>query len=304
MIDEHGWHQEGRAALQRAGGVIQAGSDKQQGMLRARTYGSLGPVVFVLHGGPAAVGEAAPIARELAHLFQVIEPFQRGSGPEPLTVARHVEDLDELVRKPVGPGKPSLVGESWGAMLALAYAAAHPDAAASLVLIGCGTFDKASRARMNETIKARTASKPPQGLEHQLQNNHDAADRILFRPQQRKKVYDYDPELFHQEMKQVEPFDMQAHTETWNDMLDQQEKGVYPAAFSAIKSPILMLHGAYDPHPGSMIYHSLKPFLPQIEYHELAQCGHSPWKERQARRAFFKILSEWLITHAGEAAHG
>ncbi len=248
----------------------------KHGMLRTRTYGSSAPVVFVLHGGPAAVGEAAPIARGLSHLFQAIEPFQRGSGTKPLTVAQHVADLDELVRKSDGPAKPSLVGESWGAMLALAYAASHPDAPASLVLIGCGTFDKTSRARMNETIQARTASKPPHGLENQMENNHDTDDISLFRPEQDRSVYDFDPELLYEEMKPVEPFDMQAHTETWNDMLDLQEKGIYPAAFSVIKSPILMLHGAYDPHPGRMIYDNLKPLLPQIEYHELARCGHSP----------------------------
>jgi pimeloyl-ACP methyl ester carboxylesterase len=38
--------------------------------------------------------------------------------------------------------KPSIVGESWGAMLALAYASAYPETTAAIVLVGCGTFDK------------------------------------------------------------------------------------------------------------------------------------------------------------------
>jgi hypothetical protein len=36
-------------------------------------------------------------------------------------------------------------------------------------------------------------------------------------------------------------------------MIRLQDHGVYPAAFSAIRSPVLMLHGAVDPHPGRMI---------------------------------------------------
>jgi len=38
-----------------------------------------------------------------------------------------------------------------------------------------------------------------------------------------------------------------------------QEAGVYPAAFAAITSPVLMLHSTYDPHPGQMIRASLAP---------------------------------------------
>ena len=123
--------------------------------MKTQAYGETGPVVIVLHGGPAAVGEAAPIARRLSALFRTIEPYQRGSGNETLTVSRHVEDLHQLIQSMQNDSKPSIVGESWGAMLALAYASAYPDTTDALVLVGCGTFDKASRARMNETIESR-----------------------------------------------------------------------------------------------------------------------------------------------------
>ena len=116
--------------------------------MRIRTYGSSGLVVVVLHGGPGTPGYMAPVARGLADRFRVLEPWQRGSTGVPLTVARHVADLHELVESRCGGARPALVGSSWGAMLALAYAAAHPHQAGSLVLIGCGTFDPSARARM------------------------------------------------------------------------------------------------------------------------------------------------------------
>ena len=112
--------------------------------MRIREHGTSGPWVVVLHGGPGAPGYMAPVARELADSYRVLEPLQRGSGGEPLTVARHVADLDELVSR-LGGARPALVGHSWGAMLALAYAAAHPGRAISLVLIGCSTFDPVAR---------------------------------------------------------------------------------------------------------------------------------------------------------------
>ncbi len=52
------------------------------------------------------------------------------------------------------------------------------------------------------------------------------------------------------------------------DMLRLQEEGIYPAAFSGVRSPVLMLHGAADPHPGRMICASLREYIPQLEYFE------------------------------------
>ena len=77
-------------------------------------------------------------------------------------------------------------------------------------------------------------------------------------------------------------------------MLRLQMQGVYPAAFGEIDLPVVMLHGAADPHPGKLIYESLKPHLPQLEYVEFADCGHYPWLERVAKEEFTAVLREWL----------
>lgn len=228
--------------------------------MRVRQYGNSGPFAIVLHGGPGAAGEMAPIARELADSFRVLEPFQRPSGAVPLTVATHIADLRGLI----SPGA-ALVGFSWGAMLALAFAAAHPELAGPLVLIGCGTFDTSARARLRATIYER----------------------------QRQGLLPYSHDLLPAEPEPIE-FDARAQQETWADMVRLQEESVYPAAFAAIRGPVLMLHGADDPHPGRRIHESLRPYLPQIEYREFRQCGHYPWLERAARDEFFATLKTWL----------
>jgi pimeloyl-ACP methyl ester carboxylesterase len=266
--------------------------------MKTRIYGKHGPTVIVLHGGPAALGEAAPVARGLSSKFVAIEAFQRGSGQQPLTVNSHVEDLHLFVEGMKNDSRPSLVGESWGAMLALAYAAAHPDSIAAVVLIGCGTFDEPSRARMNETIESRMDEQLRHSLRLLAQEYPDENDRLQAERRLTERIYTYDPIAEDEQMELLEPFDFCAHIETWNDMLRMQRDGTYPGSFSRIKSPVLMLHGDYDPHPGQMIYESLKEFVPQIEYRELRSCGHSPWKERHARREFFMLLSNWLLVHA------
>jgi len=125
-------------------------------MLFVREYGSSGPVVIVLHGGPGAAGHMARVARGLATSYRVVEPFQRGSSSEPFTVAKHVADLHEIINFYTADCCPALLGASWGAMLALAYAAAHPSSAGPLVLVGCGTFDLAARAELERTVADRT----------------------------------------------------------------------------------------------------------------------------------------------------
>jgi pimeloyl-ACP methyl ester carboxylesterase len=98
----------------------------------------------------------APVARGLASSYRVVEPFQRGSGGrETLTVARHVADLHKIINVHAKDCHPVLLGSSWGAMLALAYAAAHPDSTGALILVSCGTFDLGARAALRRTIAER-----------------------------------------------------------------------------------------------------------------------------------------------------
>jgi pimeloyl-ACP methyl ester carboxylesterase len=260
--------------------------------MHIREYGTTGPLVVVLHGGPGAPGSAAPVARELASSFRVLEPFQRGSGSEPLTVARHVQDLHDLLEACRMDALPALVGHSWGAMLALAYAAAHPGSVASLVLIGCGTFDLQARARMRAICAERIDPALRQRLERLPQEIADPDERLRVMGDLLLPIYSCDPVASPQES---EPFDARAHSETWEDMLRLQAEGVCPPAFAAIRAPVLMLHGAADPHPGSMIRASLAPYLPQLEYREWARCGHYPWLERAVRDEFFSTLRGWLL---------
>jgi pimeloyl-ACP methyl ester carboxylesterase len=245
----------------------------------------------VLHGGPGAAGYLAPVARGLAESFQVLEPLQRSRGDRPLTVARHVADLRELSESCGGGVRPALVGHSWGAMLALAFAAAHPRLAGPLVLIGCGTFDPAARERLRTNREERMDDDLRRRVERLPEEHPDPDEWLRALGSLMLPVYSYDLVSSDQE---VDSHDGRAHRETWEDMMRLQEEGLYPAAFAAIDAPVLMLHGTVDPHPGRMIRASLEPHLPQLEYHEWERCGHYPWLERAVREEFFAVLREWL----------
>ncbi len=263
--------------------------------IETRFFGHQGSYVAVLHGGPGARGSVHGLARDLATRFRVAEPLQRQGGGEPLTVQRHVEDLDAVLTAWAGEDRVALVGWSWGAMLALAYGAAHPARIRSIALIGCGTFDEDARARYRKAVADRldgTFGERLRRIELEARAHAQPRDDELARK----------AEVF-EELMSVAPLpsdgsavevDAKGHEESWDDMLARQADGTYPACFAHITAPVIMLHGDEDPHPGEATYETLARTLPQLEYRSWAACGHTPWRERHVREEFLQELTAWL----------
>jgi pimeloyl-ACP methyl ester carboxylesterase len=267
--------------------------------IEVRDYGTGGPTIVVLHGGPGAPGSVAALARELGRDFRVIEPLQRRSGVVQLTVERHVADVAA-----VAPAPATLIGWSWGAMLALSFAARHPERTAALALIGCGTYDEASRAEYSLRMEQRLG---PEGrrsmraLRDRLARATDGAEvdrllaergRLATAAQSVDRIEDDEP------AGDRLPVDGRGHEETWADALRLQRDGIEPAIFDAIDAPVLMLHGDEDPHPGRAIWNTLRGHVRRLEYVGLPECGHEPWRERRARGQFFDVLRRWVTEQA------
>lgn len=258
--------------------------------LVVREYGIGLDTAIAIHGGPAAAGDREPLAKELGRHYRVLEPYQRGRGENRLAVSTHVRDLDALVRERGISGSAILVGHSWGAMLALAYAAAVPEGARALVLIGCGTFSRRARAEFTARYEARLTPVDRDALTAIERTETDPDRRLAVEGQVATRVFGHDLDT----AIPVPTVDAVAHHETWSDMSRLIDGGVYPAAFAAITCPVLMIHGLDDPHPGPLTRDDLRAHIPHLEYLELEECGHSPWLERRARHVFFDALLPWI----------
>ena len=105
-------------------------------MNNLRTYGQRPYGVAVIHGGPGAPGEMAPVARELSKSVGVMEPLQTKK-----TLEGQVRELFAVITKH-GDIPVTLVGWSWGAWLGFIVAARHPTLVKKLVLIGSGAFEE------------------------------------------------------------------------------------------------------------------------------------------------------------------
>ncbi len=97
--------------------------------------------LIVLHGGPGnTMFSILPDLEPLTKDHRVIYYDQRGNGlselvddEEQLAISKHIEDL-EAVRRHFNLEKVTLLGNSWGGLLASLYAIANPDRVERLVL--------------------------------------------------------------------------------------------------------------------------------------------------------------------------
>jgi pimeloyl-ACP methyl ester carboxylesterase len=267
-------------------------------LIQVRRYGDSGPYVVLLHGGPGTPGEMAPVARHLCNRFRILEPLQRTSGKIPLTVAHHVKDLHDVLREPLQAGPVRFVGFSWGAMLALTYAARYPEKIDRIVLIGCGTFDKHARRIYENNMKQRMDTDTKLHIDN-IQSQLTAENNR----KRRNELFSEFGSIYTQlqsfkptktDLEYILNYDEKGFRETWADALYLQEKGTQPVEFKHIEIPVIMIHGEEDPHPGPMIYKTLTKFIRDIKNLQLSRCGHKPWIESDAKIEFYKILTECL----------
>jgi pimeloyl-ACP methyl ester carboxylesterase len=98
-----------------------------------------GPVVVLLHGFPQFADSWDPIVAQLtAQGYRCLAPDQRGYSPGARPARRRdyrlpllIDDVRALVDAS-GAQRVQLVGHDWGAVVAWAFAAAHPDRLASV----------------------------------------------------------------------------------------------------------------------------------------------------------------------------
>lgn len=98
------------------------------------------PVLFLVHGGPGGDHTAFKRhSRALRDVAQLVFIDQRGCGrsapcdPATCTLDDNIDDLDAL-REHLGLERISLLGSSYGGMVAQGYAIRYPDRVANLVL--------------------------------------------------------------------------------------------------------------------------------------------------------------------------
>lgn len=112
------------------------------------------PTVVVLHGGPGDDFSFQLPLQVLSDRYFVVFYDQRGTGLSPrvpdeqITLERYLNDLDNIIDH-YGKGRPvSLIGHSWGGMLATAYVGRFPQKVDRLVLAAVGPLENSDQDRL------------------------------------------------------------------------------------------------------------------------------------------------------------
>jgi proline iminopeptidase len=126
-----------------------------------------GPTKLVIvHGGPGnSLSSVLPDYAPFEKSFTLIYYDQRGGGRSDLiaedgklSLRHHIADLD-AVRAHFGIERMNLMGNSWGGLLAAAYAGAHPDRIERLILQDSAPPTKAWMAEGADELTARARAR-------------------------------------------------------------------------------------------------------------------------------------------------
>jgi pimeloyl-ACP methyl ester carboxylesterase len=240
----------------------------------------------VIHGGPGAPGEMAPVARELSILTGVLEPFQTE-----MTLDRQVQELRSVLAEH-GRVPITLVGFSWGAFLSWITAARYPALVKKLILISSPPFGEEYAAAITRTRLDRLSREERSEALALIGKLDDPAagdkNPLLARLGLLLSHADaYDPapvedEAFH---CQYDVF-----RSVWDEACELRKKQVLIRMAHEIRCPVVAIHGDWDPHPAEGVNEPLSRECKDFRFILLSKCGHRPWIERNASDVFYETL--------------
>ncbi len=259
-------------------------------MKNLRTYGAAPYSIAVIHGGPGAPGQMAPVARELSRDYGVLEPLQTAA-----TLDGQVEELRDIIEKHGNP-PVVLIGSSWGAMLSYIFTARHTALVKKLIMVGSAVFDDRYAAGIQKTRLSRLEAEAKREVYSLVKTLNDDMvsdkNKLLARLGELFTRADaYDAITLDTEVLEVR-FDI--HDRVWDDAMKLRSSGALLNLGKKIKYPVVAIHGDYDPHPAEGVREPLSKVLKDFRFILLPHCGHLPWIEREARDEFFKVVREQL----------
>jgi proline iminopeptidase len=282
-----------------------------------RTLGEAVDTLVVVHGGPFVDhGYLAPDLEPLAETHVLIFYDQRGTGrstlvsdPASLHIAEHIRDL-EAVRHHFELGQMALLGHSWGALLAAAYAHAHPGRLSALVAVSPGPLRRDPywdevlprvTAWMDSTTLVELAARD--AARRDPANDARATCRTFFDLLLRGAFAD--------------PMDLAAHQRMRGDFCSAPEPAIrngpivdsltiaslggfdWRDHFAESEFPVLVIAGAHDVDPVEA-YEEWEAAFPHARLVLLADSGHFPHVEQPEQ--FFGVVREFLRSHGSVEA--
>jgi proline iminopeptidase len=262
------------------------------------------PPLLVLHGGPGAHHDyllpQLLALTDMAGGRELLFYDQRGGGRsktsarETITWETQVRDVAAVIRE-FGLDRSTIVGYSWGGLLALLYAAhasrqTGASAPNALVLIDPATISRHYRSEFEQEFARRQSSAQIEQLRSDLAHSH---------------LRETDPEAYRQRnfelsvagyfadprsARDLTPFRVSARVQesVWSSLGDFDLAG--DGTLAAIRLPTLVVHGRQDPIPLASSESAAAAMDARLVV--LDNCGHVPYVEQPA--ALFAAIESFL----------
>lgn len=283
------------AALAQDGTFTSAGLE-----LHYRSAGTGTPAV-ILSGGPGfRVDYMVPVGDFLPANYQRIFLEQRGTGksrpatlsPETMTLKTVVEDLEAL-RVHLKQERLLLVGHSWGGMLAMAYAVAHPDRVDRLVLVASGGPTLEFTQWFGDNIESRLRTEDVEARSYWQAAAKRGVDREKAAVEGVRAIvpgYFYDRKKAMAFAASIQ--DGALHPDV-GDMLfgDLSKNYDLRDGLKKLDRPVLIIHGHQDPI-GDKTAEDIHGLIAGSKLAYLNKCGHFPWLEQPDE--FKRVVAEFL----------
>ena len=261
-------------------------------MENLRKYGNSPFNVVLVHGGPGAAGEMAPVAKKLSVDFGVLEPLQTA-----ITLDGQVEELKAVIEEN-GDIPVFLIGFSWGAWLSFILASKYPKLVKKLILISSGPFEEKYSLNITKTRLDRLAKEERAEVSSLINYLEDPLikEKDAYMARFGKLISKADScNPLPKEDGLIEcRYDI--YRNVWREASELRRSGKLLELGLGLKiqCPVVAIHGDYDPHPIDGVKNPLSRVLKNFRMMVIETCGHTPWIEKYAKNKFYKILNNEL----------
>ena len=283
------------ATLAQADTIVEHRLQRGDVSLFYETEGKGDPVVL-LSGGPGVTPNSVkPVEDFVATKHMAVLIHQRGTGKTPLpstdkahvSLSIFVDDID-AVRQDLHADKITLIGHSWGGMLAMAYAGEHPDRVSHLILLDSGGPNLSFASVFTDNINMHLL---PEDKEMQNKADSDAhGDAELAAYNHLLAIvpgYFYSRDAALDFRKSLKPTD---YTTKLRGLLMGFD---ITSSVVKYKGPVDVIQGRQDPIDANTVALNQK-YLPQAKVYWIERAGHFPFIEEPAdfQQTINKVLGD------------
>jgi proline iminopeptidase len=264
-----------------------------------RTYGS-GQPLLIINGGPGMNSNGfEQLATILSKKYQTIIYDQRGTGKSKLpvldsstiTMKLMLDDMEAL-RKHFGIKKWSLLGHSFGGIVASYYATRYPQNIERIILSSSGGIDLELLSYVQSSINSKLTREEQEAMRYWTQKINDGDTTYHARLERGKALapaYIYNKKFVPQLAVRLTQGNSTINGLMWDDL----RKINYNCAkgLSSFNKPVLIIQGKEDiikAETGEKAHAVLKHSKLVLMEH----CGHYGWLDNEA--VYFKEIDSFM----------